>query len=405
MKNEIEDLVDKLRPILGSKVDRLLLASRVTDPASAQIYRSAILALAAKHLGNLDEKILLPPPTKEQATSEYQPLGTVVYNGLELFPFGLHESEWTSHTAVLGRSGSGKTNAVRILLQSLHEKGKPYLVVDWKQDYFPSDALWVTAGHDLEFNPLVPPVPLTGDAYRDYLKGVVELFVQAYFRDMQLLTVEGLRNLLLEKLDALCTKHGTYTGSGTYPTFRAIQDEIQTTKSKVIAYARDSLLSVLQAIGFGTTNRVFNTTRSLDISKLLENNVVLKLHSLGSTADKAFLCMSLVNSIYTYRLQQPSPEFKHAIIAEEYHNMDSPYMRYVFRMIRSLGEAIVLCDQHPSKLTVETLGNTYSVICFNLRHQADVQAASRAMLLPQDQWDALGRLEVGQAIVKLQGRY
>jgi len=51
------------------------------------------------------------------------------------------------------------------------------------------------------------------------------------------------------------------------------------------------------------------------------------------------------------------------------------------------------------------LGNTYTTICFGLKHKADMYTISESLLLEKEQMDFLGQLETGLPIVKLQGRY
>ena len=78
-------------------------------------------------------------------------------------------------------------------------------------------------------------------------------------------------------------------------------------------------------------------------------------------------------------------------------------MEIIFREIREFGEGLIFLDQHPSKISLYALGNTYTTICMNLKHRSDINAMAQCMLLDKDR-DILGSLEVGQAVVKLQGR-
>jgi hypothetical protein len=75
------------------------------------------------------------------------------------------------------------------------------------------------------------------------------------------------------------------------------------------------------------------------------------------------------------------------------------------RQMRDLGQALILLDQNPSLVSVPALGNTGVTICLNLKHADDVGAAGKALTLPRDQWEHIGRLPVGQGIVKLQDRW
>jgi len=129
--------------------------------------------------------------------------------------------------------------------------------------------------------------------------------------------------------------------------------------------------------------------------------------------DKTFFIESLMLWIHHYRLQEPGREkFKHAIIIEEAHHVllkhkqsKESIMDVILREIRELGESIILIDQHPSLISIPSLGNTYTTIAMNLKHARDVVGISEAMLIDSDERDYLGTLEPGVGIVKLQGRY
>lgn len=64
-----------------------------------------------------------------------------------------------------------------------------------------------------------------------------------------------------------------------------------------------------------------------------------------------------------------------------------------------------MLDQNPSLLSRPSLGNTGMTICLNLKHGDDLEAAGKALTLPRDQWDSIGKLPTGQAIVKVQDRW
>ena len=78
-------------------------------------------------------------------------------------------------------------------------------------------------------------------------------------------------------------------------------------------------------------------------------------------------------------------------------------MDIIFREIREFGVSLILLDQHPSKISLYAIGNTYTTICMNLKHKTDINAVAQCLLLDKEK-DILGSLEVGEAVVKLQGR-
>jgi len=77
----------------------------------------------------------------------------------------------------------------------------------------------------------------------------------------------------------------------------------------------------------------------------------------------------------------------------------------ILREIRELGEGIVVIDQHPSLISIPSLANTNCSILLNLKHYEDVRTAADAILLDPKQRSALGELDVGEAVVRLQSRW
>ena len=163
----IEELCEKLKPTLGSRIDALYLMYQM-DPSNQQEISGLLHCLAMQHLGECYEssQILLNPPTREMSAGEYS-LGKVSYNSHELYPFGLREDELLQHVALFGRTGSGKTNCGFLLINNLLEKQKPFWIFDWKRNYrnllsFPAaeNVKLFTVGRDISpflFNPLIPP--------------------------------------------------------------------------------------------------------------------------------------------------------------------------------------------------------------------------------------------------------
>ena len=105
-------LCRRLRPVLGPRMDEVFAAYCAEDSDGKQQLETYLELLSARHLpqGLDDSEPGLIPPSQEQAHGEY-PLGQVSYSGKRLYPFGLRESEWIQHLAILGRSGSGKTTS------------------------------------------------------------------------------------------------------------------------------------------------------------------------------------------------------------------------------------------------------------------------------------------------------
>ncbi len=415
--DHVRELCQKLKPIFGEKMQQLFAAYCAEDEEGKKQIESYLEVLAAKHLfSGVDSIASLIPPSKEQAEGSY-PIGTVLYNNRPLYPFGLRENEWIQHVGIFGRSGAGKTNVGFLLLRELKRKAKPVLVFDWKRNY--RDLLALPEFQDVEvytigrniapftFNPLIPP---PGTNAKTWLKKLIGVIATSY------LLGNGSLYVLQQSLDSVYQEAGIYSGKiMRYPTFR---DVIQKAR-QFNARGRESgwlssTLRALSSICFGEMDKLVNQGRNENLEQLLTKSVILELDAL-TQADKVFVTSALLLWIHHRRMTEKTREtFKHAILIEEAHHILSnerrsllggqSTMELTFREIREFGEGLIILDQHPSQISLPALGNTYCTICMNLKHRKDINAMSQCMLLDGKENDLLGELEVGQAIVKLQGR-
>lgn len=418
-QDEVESLFRKLKPVLGKQIDSLWLAYNTqTDSRSRAEILGILWSLASKYLDEtFDKKILLSLPEEEIIDGGYK-LGKVVYGDEEYYPFGLRENEWLRHIGVFGTTGSGKTNSAFILLWNLIRNKKPFLIFDWKRNYRDllafeefKDTKVYTIGREVSplfFNPLIPP---DNTNPQSWLKKLIEVMCHAYFLG------EGVAYLLQKAIDQAYSEFGVYSESPEeYPTFKdvlAILEKMEVRGRK--AQWMDSTLRTLGVLCFGEFSRVLNVRKPYPIGNLLKENVILELDSL-TNSDKTFFIEALLLWIHHYRLSEKNREvFKHALIIEEAHHIllrkkqemtgTEAITDIILREIRELGESIILIDQHPSLISMPALGNTYTTVCFGLKHKADMNTISESLLLEREQVDFLGQLETGLAIVKLQGRY
>jgi len=413
----VRDLCRRLKPIVGEQADRAWQAYVAESEEGKKQIEDYLELLAAKHLfGSLDhETPALVPPRKEDADGEYS-LGNVSYDVRDLFPFGLRENEWTQHIGVFGRSGAGKTNMGFLIIQQLLARGKPVLVFDWKRNYrdllalpgFGDVAIYTIGRSEspLSYNPLIPPA---GTNPKTWLKKLIGVMAHAY------LLGDGVAYILQEALDEAYEQAGVYSGVvERWPTFRDVQKSLkQRETSGREAGWMSSALRALSSLCFGEMDTLVNHG-SDNLEELLARPVILELDAL-TQSDKVFFVQALLLWIHHHRMVESTREkFKHAIMIEEAHHILSnerrslmggqSVMELTFREIREFGEAMIILDQHPSQISMPALGNTYCTVCFNLKHRTDVTAMAQAMLLRDEERDSLGSLQVGQAVVRLQGR-
>jgi hypothetical protein len=416
---KIEEIFRKLKPISVSSLDELWREYILSDAKTQKNIEDVLRLVLAKNLGQTfeEKEVLLEPPSEQDAYGEY-PLGIIYYGREKFHPFGLRENEWIQHVGIFGRSGSGKTNVAFLVVLNLLKHGKPFMVFDWKRNYrdllsleVTQDILVFTVGRSVSpfyFNPLIPP---PGTPPTIWLKKIIEIAQHAYFLG------EGVAYLLQKAIDTVYTEFGVYEGKNkTYPNLNDVKEWLENYRVKGRESAwMDSALRAVGVLCFGEVGKVLNRRENVPIEGLLEKNVILELDALTSS-DKTFLIESLLLWIHHYRMAQGEREmFKHAILIEEAHHIllrkkqevmgEETITDIILREIRELGEAIILLDQHPSLVSKPALGNTYTTIAMNLKHRSDIQMISDSLLLDMERTRYLGKLEIGVAMVKLQGRW
>jgi len=416
---KIEDVFRKLKPISEKDLDMLWQEYILADAKTQKNLEDMLRLVLAKNLGaTFEEKeILLEPPPEELSGGEY-PLGIIYYGKKKFHWFGLREKEWIQHTGIFGRSGTGKTNVAFLIVLNLLKHGKPFLVFDWKRNYRDllsldcgEEILVFTVGRNVSpfyFNPLIPP---PGSPPTIWLKKLIEIMCHSYFLG------EGVAFLLQKAFDSVYREFGVYEGKNkVYPNLMDVKEWLENCRTKGRESAwMDSALRAAGVLCFGEVGKVLNQRENLPINELLAKSVILELDALTSS-DKTFLIESLLLWIHHYRMAEGQREkFKHAILIEEAHHIllrkkqeimgEEAITDVILREIRELGEAIILLDQHPSLISKPALGNTYTTIAMNLKHRADIQMISDSLLLDMEKTRYLGKLEVGTAMAKLQGRW
>lgn len=419
MKIKVREICKKLKPILGTKADKLWHAYCFCDDEQRRDLETYLDMLSAKVIKeNLSkDKIILVPPSESKASGTYH-VGEVEYNDATLYPFGLRNDEWCQHVAVVGRSGSGKTNMGFLLVRELLKQEKDLLIFDWKRNYrdllsipgFERLKIYTLGRSDispLRFNPLIPPPNVNP---KIWLKLLIEVISHAYFLG------EGVAYILQQAIDSVYREKGIYEGKvDNYPTFRDVLRWLKTyyPKGRELNWLSSSLRAI-SVLCFGEMDEIVNVDNNIGLEELLKEKAILELDSL-IVSDRIFIIETLLLWIYQYRLSVKVREvFTHAIIIEEAHHIlgqqkrslsgGETIMETVFRQCRELNEAILIFDQQPSQLSTYSIANTYTTIVMNLKHKKDVDMVNKFLLLEDKEEDYSIRLGLGQAIVKLQDR-
>ncbi len=403
----------KLAPLIGeARVKRLWRAYLSANATDRRELENSLEAYAAQLLNDnpaANETGQFPPPPPEKCLGDID-LGKAAYCGKEMCLFGLRSQELLRHVGIYGSSGSGKSNAIALILDSLIQQETPFLLVDFKRTFrallkdHPN--LWVFTGGDAKtaafrMNPLIPP---PGSTPQVWLRKVTSALSHGFMQGA------GSESLLIT---AMSTAYEQAAQEERWPTFEDVAIALET----VPARGRkgmwlDSAKRAVTSLTEGNAKDAFCHPDSLDPALLLRQSVVLELDLLNQ-AEQTFLSEILLLWIIQYRMNQHGPreELRHVILIEEAHHLlrtppgvgdgSEPVIHTALREVRELGESVILATQNASVVPVSVFGNQATTLAFHTKHASDVRATAQAMLLKDECKDELGRLPVGEAIGRI----
>jgi len=418
----IEKIAAKLKPLIPDKINHWLRARELADPElktiiDKQIISTAyqtfgdfidkqIISTAYQTFGDFHNKILLSLPPEKKAKGPID-LGTILYDK-EKWPLGLKYDEIIQNTAILGRSGAGKTNVTFHILKQLIEKKIPFVFMDWKRTVrhlipnFKYKLNIYTPGRNLvkfPFNPFVVP---PGIESKVYVNQLVDVISQAFTLG------DGSRSILRKVIASI------YAQGNLCPTAGDIIKELEKVPEKGrVGGWKVTAMRALESLEFADISSNDQISQEQLAEKMLHENTVIELDALAQESKK-FLIPLLCLWLYYVRLNSPEREkLKLVIFIEEAHHVlhkrpqttNETILEMLFRQCRELGIGIVVIDQHSHLLSSAAMGNTYTSIFLNQKDPADINKAAAVCLLDADEKKYFSMLPVGQGIVKLQDRW
>ena len=214
--------------------------------------------------------------------------------------------------------------------------------------------------------------------------------------------------------------------------FPTLSDLIQMTEEVVgdqdfdVRLKQDYIGSIkarLQGLLIGAKGLMLNTARSIDFKDLATKNVILELEAIRNPSEKSlimgFILTNLNEAIRANynEFRERGEKFKHITLIEEAHRLLSKYeagdsqnkkqgveaFADMLAEVRKYGEALIIVDQIPNKLTPEVLKNTNTKIIHKLFAKDDKEAVGNTMALNDEQKDFLSNLKPGRVILSTTG--
>ena len=360
-------------------------------------------------------------------------------------PVELDENFFSSHTFITGSTGSGKSNAIYHILNSMKKNGKTFLVIEPAKGEYKNvfgqdenDDLHCNVhvyGTNPEISSLLRLNPFSfphgnSDSSKnihilEHLDRLVEIFNVCWpmYAAMPAVLKEAIEKSYEDCGWSLIDSTNEYDEKY-YPTFEDILRNIRNiidaseydTENKG-AY-KGSLITRLKSLTNGINGLVF-TDDEIDDKDLFDENVVVDLSRVGSAETKSLIMGLLVLKLQEYRMtnSRMNVSLKHVTVIEEAHNLlkraptnqsqDSgnllgksvEMLANSIAEMRTYGEGFIIADQAPALLDMSVIRNTNTKIIMRLPDQGDRELVGRAANLNDDQISELAKLPCGVAAV------
>ena len=369
-------------------------------------------------------------------------LGNLVKSGLLLdIEVNLNKNDLDKHTFIAGVTGSGKTTTCQRILES---SKIPFMVIEpAKTEYRVltkknKELLIFTLANDrvapFRLNPFefFPHENITSRV--DMIKASIESAFDMEAAIPQLIEAAIYQCYEAKGWNIATSKNSQFENpfaDGVYA-FPTLTELIKMTEVVVNEQGFDdrlkndyigSIKARLQGLLIGAKGLMLDTPRSIDFKDLATKNVVLELEEIRNPSEKSlimgFVLTNLNEAIRANyeEFRSQGEIFKHITLIEEAHRLLSKYeagdsqnkkqgveaFADMLAEVRKYGEALIIVDQIPNKLTPEVLKNTNTKIIHRLLAKDDKEAVGNTMALDDEQKNFLSNLEPGRVIVSSTG--
>ncbi len=367
-------------------------------------------------------------------------LGKLVQSGniIDEIEVAIDKNNLDKHTFITGVTGSGKTTTChKILIDS----GLPFLIIEPAKTEYRiladtyDDILVFTPGNDRVAPFRLNPFEFFKHESITSRVDMIRASIEASF-DMEAAIPQLIETAIYECYedygwDIATNQNSIYgdtafdDGVYAFPTLEDLMGKINSVVEKQGFDARlkndyiGSIKARLQSLLMGAKGHMLNTKRSIDFEALLDRRVVLELEEIRSATEKSlvmgFIITNLIEAIKARFYKDGA--HSHITLVEEAHRLlskfmpgDSPNKKHgvetftdMLAEIRKYGEALIIVDQIPNKLTPEILKNTNTKIVHKIFAEDDKEAIGNNIVLNKEQREFLSNLDTGRAILFTQG--
>ncbi|PRR82001.1 ATP-binding protein [Clostridium vincentii] len=360
-------------------------------------------------------------------------LGNIYHMGQsEATSVDLDKQSLAMHTFITGSTGSGKSNTIYNMLESLNNKDVKFLVVEPAKGEYKN-----VLGHRkdvtvLGTNPYktkllkINPFKFSKEIHvLEHIDRLIEIFNVCWpmYAAMPAVLKDAVERAYEDSGWDLDLSENKYN-ENLFPTFAdvlikltqvvnesAFSDEV---KGNYVG----SLVTRVKSLTNGINGRIF-ASDEIDNNILFDSNVIVDLSRVGSVETKSMIMGILIMRLQEHRMSQGGMNLplKHITVLEEAHNIlkktsieqsaegsnmvgkSVEMISNLIAEIRTYGEGFIIADQSPGLLDMSAIRNTNTKIILRLPEQSDRELVGRAAGLNDDQLVELAKLETGVAAV------
>lgn len=350
----------------------------------------------------------LPRPEEVQRNGPF--LGWVKKQGRNLYKAYLSLDDLTTHIAIFGMTGSGKSTTASAILSRLIDLGVNVLVIDWHSEYrntiIHKQGLVFTPGKDIAPLTVNPLDPSLSEDLSEHMSLVTDIFADVFsFTPPQSF-------MFREALRSAYRSFGYLGGKpSTPPTVGNIIREIEHAPIRS-AYDNETKLALLRRLKpltEGQAGKALNGQTTIPIENLLRNVVSVELGHFKEQEIRKIFTSIFLKLLYDYRTRETVSKLQHVTIIEEARNIiparrpedPSSIGERMISELRKFGEGLVIIAQFPTQISYEILKNAATRICHQIKTEDDRRILQGAMKLTDRQASYLHYLETGGAIINM----
>ena len=344
---------------------------------------------------------------------------------------GIALNDFTKHGLIVGMPGSGKTNfSLGLLLQFWNDFNIPFLAIEpTKSEYrsliddIPDLQIFTpgkTAISPYIINPFVPPKGVTVESF---VPSLMSAFKAAFSMP------NPLPDLFLSAINDCYNEYGWRNDSttddpniqffGLYEFIKVFKRKMQRMDYKGEVKSNMESAGVVRLVSLIEQNsNIYDTINTIPLEDLLSKPTVIELNAINNKEQKSLIMalLLIMMCVYTKNNVAGDGKLKNVMLIDEAHvllagnaaksdeSADSQgstieSLEDMIAEIRSYGTSIIIADQSPTKVGRNIVANTNVKVIFKLVEKENKDAISTATNMNEADYDLLGRLGVGEALL------